>query len=79
MVNQATVYRYTRQVIFVFIRTTVSKLTQNCLRPFQMREKAKKKNYHKSLKKCLIFAFFVERQGYMHIISTPTIKIAILS
>ena len=35
MLNQAKLYWCTRQVIFVFIRTTVKKFTKNCLGPFQ--------------------------------------------
>ena len=46
--------------IFVFIRITVKKFTKDCLGPFQMREK--QKSNLKSVKKCLNYAFFVERQ-----------------
>ena len=51
---------FTRQVSFVFFRPTVKKFTKNCLGLFQMREN--KKNNKKSVRKCLNYAFFVERQ-----------------
>ena len=56
MGNQARLYRYTRQVIFKFIRPKAKKITKNRLRPFQMRKKAKK--YSKIAQENPLFCIF---------------------